>query len=70
MQMNKIKEWSEDRWKNTQQKKKENENEAPGEDRTHDLSLTKGTHYHYATEALAFVAVNYLSEYFKYSYKA
>ena len=25
--------------------------EAPGEDRTHDLSLTKGTHYHYATEA-------------------
>ena len=27
--------------------------EAPDEDRTHDLSLTKGTHYHYATEALA-----------------
>ena len=26
--------------------------EAPGEDRTRDLSLTKRTHYHYATEAL------------------
>jgi hypothetical protein len=26
---------------------------APGEDRTRDLSLTKRTHYHYATEALA-----------------
>jgi hypothetical protein len=25
---------------------------APGEDRTRDLSLTKRTHYHYATEAL------------------
>ena len=24
---------------------------APGEDRTRDLSLTKRTHYHYATEA-------------------
>ena len=27
--------------------------QAPGEDRTRDLSLTKRTHYHYATEALA-----------------
>ena len=26
---------------------------APGEDRTRDLSLTKRTHYHYATEANA-----------------
>ena len=24
---------------------------ATSEDRTHDLSLTKGTHYHYAMEA-------------------
>ena len=25
---------------------------ATSEDRTHDLSLTKGTHYHYAMEAI------------------
>ena len=34
--------------KNTEMKKN---TKAPGEDRTRDLSLTKRTHYHYATEA-------------------
>jgi hypothetical protein len=32
-------------------KSKQKRVKAPGEDRTRDLSLTKRTHYHYATEA-------------------
>ena len=41
-------------WPKEKKMKKANLKEkitAPGEDRTRDLSLTKRTHYHYATEA-------------------